>query len=120
MLSPPRCATGRNSVGKYSAPRIPILLIPFRMQLSQGDHDQAMSAYSTAARLLPGSHLPLLYIGMAQAQMNNLPLAKRYLERAMSFCGNLGSIGVSRALVFCNTRTLTSARGFRQCVFAYE
>lgn len=64
-----------------------IFLLFFLGQTAKGEHDQAMSAYSTAARLLPGSHLPLLYIGMAQAQMNNLPLAARYLERAMGLCG---------------------------------
>lgn len=46
-----------------------------------------MSAYSTAARLLPGSHLPLLFIGRAYAGMSNFPLAIKYLESAKAMCG---------------------------------
>ena len=77
-------------------------------QTAKGEHDQAMSAYSTAARLLPGSHLPLLYIGMAQAQMNNLPLAARYLERATGLCGACDALFIHVGLKStCNPTTHT-------------
>lgn len=56
---------------------------------SQGEHDQAMAAYSSAARLLPGSHLPQLYIGRAYASMNNYPMAERYLNAAVKMCGEI-------------------------------
>jgi tetratricopeptide (TPR) repeat protein len=52
----------------------------------QGEHDQAMAAYCTAARLLPGSHLPLMYIGMEYTHTNNLSMALRYFERARLLC----------------------------------
>eukprot|EP00049_Salpingoeca_infusionum_P000097 m.37138 g.37138 ORF g.37138 m.37138 type:complete len:626 (+) comp10072_c0_seq1:127-2004(+) len=52
----------------------------------EGEHDQAMAAYSTAARLMTASHLPLLYIGMEHAQTNNHPMALQYLQQALALC----------------------------------
>ncbi|EGD80537.1 hypothetical protein PTSG_01128 [Salpingoeca rosetta] len=48
----------------------------------EGEHDQAMAAYSNAVRILSGSHLPLLYMGMEYAQTNNRPIAMRYYRQA--------------------------------------
>eukprot|EP00730_Choanoeca_flexa_P008179 TRINITY_DN12454_c0_g2_i3.p1 TRINITY_DN12454_c0_g2~~TRINITY_DN12454_c0_g2_i3.p1 ORF type:complete len:591 (+),score=125.98 TRINITY_DN12454_c0_g2_i3:29-1801(+) len=53
---------------------------------AEGEHDQAMAAYSTAARLLPGSHLPMLYIGMEYAHTNNLNMALKYFDESRSLC----------------------------------
>lgn len=43
-------------------------------------HTQAMSAYRTAARLFPASHVPLLYMGMEYLRTNNLALAAHFLQ----------------------------------------
>lgn len=44
-----------------------------------------MSAYRTAARLFPASHVPLLYMGMEYLRTNNLALASHFLQ--VRWCG---------------------------------
>lgn len=53
---------------------------------AEGEHDQAISAYSTAARLFQGTHLPQLFLGMQNLQLNNLGLASEYLTAAYKRC----------------------------------
>ncbi|KAJ4377498.1 anaphase-promoting complex subunit Cut9 [Neocucurbitaria cava] len=53
---------------------------------AEGEHDQAISAYSTAARLFQGTHLPQLYLGMQNLQLSNLSLAREYLKTAYDLC----------------------------------
>ncbi|MCJ1245620.1 anaphase promoting complex subunit cdc16 [Trapelia coarctata] len=53
---------------------------------AEGEHDQAISAYSTAARLFQGTHLPQLFLGMQNLQLNNLTLAQEYLNAAHGLC----------------------------------
>lgn len=53
---------------------------------AEGEHDQAISAYSTAARLFQGTHLPQLFLGMQNLQLNNLSLAREYLKTAYDLC----------------------------------
>ncbi|KAK9764013.1 anaphase-promoting complex subunit Cut9 [Basidiobolus ranarum] len=64
----------------------------------EGEHDQAISAYSTAARLFQGSHLPALFIGMQQLHSNNGALAEEYLQASYKICNGdpclLNELGV--------------------------
>lgn len=53
---------------------------------AEGEHDQAISAYSTAARLFQGTHLPQLFLGMQNLQLNNMTLAHEYLQTALNLC----------------------------------
>lgn len=53
---------------------------------AEGEHDQAISAYSTAARLFQGTHLPQLFLGMQNLQLNNMTLAQEYLNAALQLC----------------------------------
>lgn len=46
----------------------------------EGESDQAITAYSTASRLFPQSHLPRLFIGMEHLHQGNLSLARLSLE----------------------------------------
>lgn len=66
---------------------------------AEGEHDQAISAYSTAARLFQGTHLPQLFLGMQNLSLGNLSLAKEYLSTAYSMCENdplvLNEMGVA-------------------------
>jgi anaphase-promoting complex subunit 6 len=85
---------------------------------AEGEHEQAISAYTTAARLFQGytsppffpihqldvilmdrTHLPLLFLGMQHLQLNNLQLAEEYLLQAHGICDNdpllLNEIGVA-------------------------
>ncbi|KAI0087322.1 TPR-like protein [Irpex rosettiformis] len=52
----------------------------------EGEHDHAVTAYSTCARMFTGSHLPLLFIGMEHIVLSNLPLADEALFAAQSMC----------------------------------
>ncbi|KAI4766326.1 TPR-like protein [Aureobasidium sp. EXF-3400] len=66
---------------------------------AEGEHDQAISAYSTAARLFQGTHLPQLFLGMQNLCLDNLSLAREYLETAYTMCENdplvLNEMGVA-------------------------
>jgi anaphase-promoting complex subunit 6 len=53
---------------------------------SEGEHDQAISAYSTAARLFMGTHLPQLFLGMQNHMLNNMTLADEFLKTAYGLC----------------------------------
>lgn len=53
---------------------------------NEGEHEQAITAFSTAARLFPGAHQPNLFLGMEYLQLNNLPLAYEYLTTANNIC----------------------------------
>ncbi|QLG74696.1 hypothetical protein HG535_0H00210 [Zygotorulaspora mrakii] len=52
----------------------------------EGEQDQAVSAYSTAARFFPGIHLPNLFLGMQYMSMNTLSLAEEYFTLAYDIC----------------------------------
>ncbi|KAF2717519.1 TPR-like protein, partial [Polychaeton citri CBS 116435] len=49
---------------------------------AEGEHDQAVAAYSTAARLFQGTHLPQMFLGMQELALGNLPVAREYLTAA--------------------------------------
>ncbi|KAA8642955.1 hypothetical protein EYZ11_001078 [Aspergillus tanneri] len=63
---------------------------------AEGEHDQAIAAYSTAARLFQGSHLPQLFLGMQHLALNNMSLAHEYLcaAYAMSTGAPSGSVSL--------------------------
>lgn len=48
----------------------------------QGEHDQAMAAYRTSARMISNCHLPSLCIAMEYLRVNNLGLALKFVENA--------------------------------------
>ncbi|KAF9114530.1 anaphase promoting complex subunit cdc16 [Mortierella sp. AM989] len=64
----------------------------------EGEHDQAMSAYATSAKLFQGSHLGPLYLGMQHLQQNNTMVAQEYFVACLSICDSdpllLNEIGV--------------------------
>ena len=53
---------------------------------AEGEHDQAIAAYSTAARLFQGSHLPQLFLGMQHLALNNMQLAWEHCIAAYEMC----------------------------------
>ena len=53
---------------------------------AQDESDQAMAAYRTAARLFPGSHVPLLCSGMEYLRTNNLKLSEQLLLQSREMC----------------------------------
>ena len=84
---------------------------------AEGEHDQAISAYSTAQRLFQGTHLPNLFLGMQNLQQNNIGLAQEYLGLAHGLCPTdpllLNELGV----VYYHTDRLPQAvRAFTQAL----
>lgn len=65
---------------------------------AEGEHDQAISAYSTAARLFMGTHLPQVFLGMQNHALNNMALAEEFLRTAYGLCASdpllLNELGV--------------------------
>ncbi|KAF2768740.1 TPR-like protein [Teratosphaeria nubilosa] len=53
---------------------------------AEGEGDQAIAAYSTAARLFQGTHLPQLFLGMQELALDNLAIAREYLTSAYALC----------------------------------
>lgn len=53
---------------------------------AEGESDQAIAAYSTAARLFQGTHLPQLFLGMQEIALGNLTIAREYLTAAWGLC----------------------------------
>eukprot|EP00761_Pharyngomonas_kirbyi_P003873 gb/GECH01003877.1/.p1 GENE.gb/GECH01003877.1/~~gb/GECH01003877.1/.p1 ORF type:complete len:631 (+),score=131.29 gb/GECH01003877.1/:1-1893(+) len=53
---------------------------------AEGETDQALAAYRTACRMFPGSHLPLLCLGMQYAKTGALSLAEQSLQQALKLC----------------------------------
>ncbi|KAF7312234.1 TPR-REGION domain-containing protein [Mycena indigotica] len=52
----------------------------------EGEHDHAVTAYSTCARMFTGSHLPLMFVGMENIMLSNYMLADEALLAAESMC----------------------------------
>ncbi|KAJ7284861.1 cell division control protein 16 [Mycena rebaudengoi] len=52
----------------------------------EGEHDHAVTAYSTCARMFTGSHLPLMFVGMENIMLSNHTLADEALNAANSMC----------------------------------
>ncbi|XP_077987958.1 cell division cycle protein 16 homolog [Glandiceps talaboti] len=51
---------------------------------AEGEHDQATAAYFSAAQIMRGCHLPMLYIGLEYGLTNNPKLAERFFKQALS------------------------------------
>lgn len=64
----------------------------------EGEHEQAIAAYSTCVRLFPGTHLPTLFLGMQHLYLANLALAEEYLLASHALCDSdpllLNELGV--------------------------
>lgn len=52
---------------------------------AEGEYELAINAYAYAARLFPGSHLPMLFLGSTNVKLGNLNLAEEYLKNAYHF-----------------------------------
>lgn len=78
----------------------------------EGEHEQAISAYTTAARLFQGTHLPSLFLGMQHLQLNNLTLAEEYLEVAASICSTDPLLLNERGVVHYHKNELATAEAY--------
>ncbi|XP_003744239.1 cell division cycle protein 16 homolog [Galendromus occidentalis] len=50
----------------------------------ENEHDQAMAAYFKANHLMPGNHLPTLYVGLEYQHQASTKLAEKFFEQAQS------------------------------------
>ncbi|KAF2023572.1 TPR-like protein [Setomelanomma holmii] len=88
---------------------------------AEGEHDQAISAYSTAARLFQGTHLPQLFLGMQNLQLNNLSLAREYLKTAYDLCETDPLLLNEMGVVYYNEGQLLEAvQFFRRAIHLAE
>ena len=65
----------------------------------EGEHDQAIIAYSTCSRLFQGNHLPLMYIGMQHIQIANITIAKEFIDGSLAICNTDPLVYHERAVV---------------------
>lgn len=54
----------------------------------ENEHDQAMAAYFKANHLMPGNHLPTLYVGLEYQHQASTKLAEKFFEQAQSIAPN--------------------------------
>ena len=84
---------------------------------AEGEHDQAITAYSTAARLFTGTHLPQVFLGMQNHAMNNMTAAEEYLKSAYSLCRTdpllLNEMGI---VLYHQDRLKDAAKFFREAL----
>ncbi|KAJ1645166.1 anaphase-promoting complex subunit Cut9 [Dispira simplex] len=60
---------------------------------AEGEHEPAVTAYSTASRLFPGSYFLPLFLGTQYLQMQSLALAEEFLVQAVDMLlGHSGSV----------------------------
>lgn len=78
----------------------------------EGESDQAIIAYSTAARLFPQSHLPKLFVGMEHLHQDNLSLARLSLEGSAAIWPHDPLLANERGIVAFQTGDLDSAATF--------
>jgi anaphase-promoting complex subunit 6 len=96
-FSTSRIAEARRFFSKASLmdPHSPAAWIGFAHTFAaEGEHDQAIAAYSTANRLFQGSHLPQLFLGMQHLALNNMQLAWEYCINAFEM-----STGTARSKI---------------------
>lgn len=64
------------------------------------EHDQAMSAYFNAARLLNGSHMPYFFIGKEYMRSESFQLAEQHFKAALSISPGAPQVLVELALLY--------------------
>ncbi|KAH3675942.1 hypothetical protein WICMUC_002238 [Wickerhamomyces mucosus] len=79
---------------------------------AEGEHEQAIAAYSTASRFFPGTHLPNLFLGMQYLQMGNLTLASEYLLSSYSICSVDPLLLNEMGVIYYHKNELTSAENY--------
>ncbi|PVF99781.1 TPR-like protein [Serendipita vermifera] len=65
----------------------------------EGEHEHAITAYSTCARLFKGSHLPHLFIGMEHLKLSHLSMASDAFETAFAMCDTDPLVSNERGVV---------------------
>lgn len=74
----------------------------------EGEHDSAISIYSSACKVLPGTHLPKLYLGIEHARLKNWTLALEFLNAARESCQTDPLLENELAVVYYQTERYAS------------
>jgi len=79
------------------------------------EHDQAMAVYLKASQLMPGCHLPPLYIGMEYSLTNNHPFAEKFLKLARKIAPNDPFVLHELGVTAFNNQDFISAEKYYTC-----
>ncbi|EEB92904.1 hypothetical protein MPER_08514, partial [Moniliophthora perniciosa FA553] len=108
--NPISCARQYFSKSSLMDPRFAPAWIAFGHTFAnEGEHDHAVTAYSTAARMFPGSHIPLTFVGMEQIVLSNFKLADEALAAAHSMCDSDALLYNERGVMAYNHGRYTDA-----------
>jgi anaphase-promoting complex subunit 6 len=81
------------------------------------ESDRAMALYRTAARLFPGSHLPILGTALEYLRTNNVTLAEQFCHQALSICSTDPGVYNELGVVFYRKkRFLEAAKYFEKAI----
>jgi len=80
----------------------------------EGEHDHAVTAYSTCSRMFNGSHLPLMFIGMEQIILSNPQQADEALNAAHAMCEGDPLLANERGVMAFNHGRYEQALGLFQ------
>ena len=78
----------------------------------QDESDQAMAAYRTAARRFPGSHVPMLSIGMEYGKTANHNVAEQSLLRASRIMSGDPAVQNELAVIMYRAEDYLAANGY--------
>lgn len=81
---------------------------------AEGQHDQAIPAFSYAARYMRGSHLPLTYLGQEYFYSGNLPISISFFKNALSLTMTDPSLLHEVASVMISTGNYSKAERYLQ------
>ncbi|KAI0267660.1 hypothetical protein BC834DRAFT_968598 [Gloeopeniophorella convolvens] len=83
----------------------------------EGEHDHAVTAYSTCARMFTGSHLPLMFVGMEHIVLSNYGQADEALNAANAMCdGDPLLINERGVMAFNHGKYTEAAEMFRSAL----
>ena len=82
---------------------------------SEGEHDQAIAAFSHAARYMRGSHIPLMYLGKEYFATNAIPIATSFFKNALALAPNDPSLLQEIGLVLSSSGNYEKAEKYFKC-----
>ena len=82
---------------------------------SEGEHDQAIAAFSHAARYLRGSHVPLMYLGKEYFATNALPISTSFFKNALALAPNDPALLQEIGIVLLSNGNYEKAEKYFRC-----
>lgn len=79
---------------------------------SEGEHDQAIAAFSHAARFMKSYYLPLMYLGKEYSVTGNLPIAISFIKSALSLAPDNPSLCQEVGLLLAANKSYAKAETY--------